>query len=146
MSVVLPEWYEKVKNEYVTSHTSYTKLANKYKISRGTLAAVAKEHNWKQKHDEWWEEQERKLLQKTAEKNLEHQAELLATLNESAIRFAQIVNDYLQSPKPPKPVDLQRLIQVWQVLHDSVSNNMEADEDRVGGIVMMVARTEEDNE
>ena len=137
------DWVQ-IETEYVTGNDSYETLGKKHGVSRKTVGQYGGKGGWVQKRKDYQENLQAKRIQKTAEKISEDQSELAASLNRSALQFAQRVHDRLIDSGEIKPMDLLRLAQVWQILHDSITKDKDVDEDQVGGIVMMVDRTEED--
>jgi hypothetical protein len=86
-----PDW-DDIRTEYVTSETSYRKLADKYKINYQTIAKTARAEKWVNKR----KEHTNKILTKTSDKIAESKANKLATIAESADKMADTIHRVME--------------------------------------------------
>ena len=76
--VLMADWL-KIKTEYITTDTSYRKLAEKYGLSRVQVGNVGKEENWVELRRQYLENTLTKTLEKTAETDSDRLARLMET-------------------------------------------------------------------
>ena len=74
----MADWL-KIKTEYITTDTSYRKLAEKYGLSRVQVGNVGKEENWVELRRQYLENTLTKTLEKTAETDSDRLARLMET-------------------------------------------------------------------
>ena len=58
---VMADW-KKIEAEYITTETSYRKLADKYGVDQATIARRAKKHDWVSKRQHHADKTQAKLL------------------------------------------------------------------------------------
>ncbi len=69
--------WQKIKTEYITTNTSYRKLAEKYGVSRVQIGTVGKQENWVELRRQYRD----KTLSKTVEKISNQQAKQAAKVS-----------------------------------------------------------------
>lgn len=82
----MADW-RKIKTEYITTDTSYRKLAKKYGVNYQSICARSKEEKWREKH----EQHTNKTITKALEKIENRQAEKIASVEELADQLLQKV-------------------------------------------------------
>lgn len=86
-AITLIDW-EAIKTEYLTTDTSYRKLANKYKVNATTICKRAKSENWiTQKANK--SKQKQTELTEMASEQITDDFEKLISLNERLIGLAE---------------------------------------------------------
>lgn len=80
--------WEKIKTEYLTTDTSYRKLAKKYKVNATTIAKKAKQEEWVDEKSNKSKQTQAKLTN-IAEKQTVSDFEALISLNERLIKLAE---------------------------------------------------------
>lgn len=73
-------WLE-IKNEYISTGTSYRKLADKYSVSFSTLQARARKEQWKKERDKQRDRIETKIRQKTADVIVKQEVNRIERIN-----------------------------------------------------------------
>lgn len=86
-----------IKTEYVTTNTSYRKLAEKYGINKDSIAARAKAENWQQEKRQQTDNIQTKAIQKTTEAIAETHAERIALLMAGGAKAAQLLMRNLEN-------------------------------------------------
>lgn len=88
----MEDWL-KIKTEYITTDTSYRKLAEKYGIRYATIQSHGQEEGWPELRDQY----RAKVVSKTIEKNSEKQARQAAKVNDLAdkllLKVEQAINE-----------------------------------------------------
>lgn len=77
--------WEKIRHEYITTDISQRKLADKYKVSRGTLLRFANKGNWSQERDKYRTE----VRTKAEQESIATASEAQADINTMAIKIRQ---------------------------------------------------------
>lgn len=62
-----------IKNEYINTNISYRKLAEKWKVSLGSIQRKSKKDNWQELRDTQRYKIDTKVIQKTQEKIIDHE-------------------------------------------------------------------------
>lgn len=69
-----------IKNEYITTDTSYKTLADKYPVSKTAIGNKAKKENWVQLKREYLDETCTKVIQEIQDKNVDAEVDRVARL------------------------------------------------------------------
>ena len=89
---MLTDWI-KIRNEYINGNISYRKLAEKHNISFSTLQGKAREDGWFEKRKIQHDKINEKIIQKTAEKIAEQEANRLLRISNAADRLLQKIEE-----------------------------------------------------
>ena len=81
--------WTKIKNEYISGHISYRKLAEKHNISFNTLKEVAVKEKWYEKRKEQHNKINTKIQQKTADILAEQEAQRLLKISTAADKLLE---------------------------------------------------------
>jgi len=108
-----------IKNEYINTNISYRKLAEKWKISLGSIQRKSKKEDWYNLREKCRYKTNTKVIQKTQEKIIENEVNRMATLlaisddvtEQLAVAAAQVRDD-------EGTVDTYKLRQIVQSLKD----------------------------
>lgn len=84
-------WTE-IETEYITTHTSYAKIAEKHGVPLCTLTKYAQKNKWFKKRREYTEN----VVAKTAEEIAKHNAKKLAKLTKAADTMTDVVDRILK--------------------------------------------------
>ena len=69
--------WNKIKTEYITTNTSYRKLAEKYEVDQATIARRAKKEDWVSKRQHHADKTQAKLLAADAQKKVDRVGKLM---------------------------------------------------------------------
>lgn len=121
----------KAEHEYITTNTSYRKLAEKYEVSENAMGEMARRHHWTQKRKEYRDNLGKKLAEKTAKREVDKLANL-RTATDSVIecamnRAAELSNDEQWESTELKTLAsaLKDLVAVQRDLHGLLSKRDE---------------------
>lgn len=84
-------WTE-IETEYITTHTSYAKIAEKHGVPLCTLTKYAQKNKWFKKRREYTEN----VVAKTADEIAKHNAKKLAKLTKAADTMTDVVDRILK--------------------------------------------------
>lgn len=80
------EW-DKIKHEYISSNTSYRKLAEKYNVAFGTLRKRAAKEKWVEKRNIYRHKTDTKIIEKSSE----NRSDTLVDLEEKILEAEKLV-------------------------------------------------------
>lgn len=84
------DWVE-IKSEYITTNTSYRKLAEKYGVNKDTIAGRAKAENWQMEKRQQTDSIQTKSIQKAVEAVSDTHAERIALLMSGGTKAARLL-------------------------------------------------------
>lgn len=87
--------WNKIEIEYITTKTSYGKLAKKHKISKSAVEKYGIEHNWVQKRRQYCSEVVAKSLARAGERDVEK----LITVGKSAEKMVSVIEKIFDDEK-----------------------------------------------
>lgn len=97
---------KKAEHEYITTNTSYRKLAEKYEVTREHICRVAKENEWVKKRKDYKTE----VYQKATEKSMENEIDKLAKCKTATDRAIEIVLDMVNDCEEGTPQDMRTCV------------------------------------
>ena len=86
----MADW-QKIKTEYITTDTSYRKLADKYGIDQATISRRAKKEDWVSKRQHHLSETQAKILTADTEKKVDRAARLMTVADKLLEKVEQWV-------------------------------------------------------
>ena len=86
----MADW-QKIKTEYITTDTSYRKLADKYGIDQATISRKAKKEDWVSKRQHHLSETQAKILTADTEKKVDRAARLMTVADKLLEKVEQWV-------------------------------------------------------
>lgn len=110
-----------IKTEYVTTSTSYRKLAEKYGINKDSIATRAKAENWKQERRRQTDSIQTKSIQKTTEAVAETHAERIALLMSGGAKAARLLMknlDDMEKSGEIRPYEIKATIDAMKGIKD----------------------------
>jgi len=76
----LAEWTQ-IRAEYITTETSYRRLAKKYGVALTTLSRRAQKEKWKQERETYWNTVRTEVVQRTQEDAIEKHVDAAARIS-----------------------------------------------------------------
>lgn len=120
------DWNE-IKTEYITTDTSYRKLADKYDVSRVAIAARGKDEGWVGLKEQFLADTLSKTLKDTAKKQSERMARILTVSD----KFLKIIEDTVKQIEPEQvvlnPQTIKQLVGAIKDLKDIQNLKSEID-------------------
>ena len=86
----MADW-QKIKTEYITTDTSYRKLADKYGIDQATISRKAKKEDWVSKRQHHLSETQAKVLAADTEKKVDRASRLMTVADKLLEKVEQWV-------------------------------------------------------
>ena len=86
----MADW-QKIQTEYITSDTSYRKLADKYGIDQATIARKAKKEDWVSKRQQHLSEVQAKILSADMEGKVDRAERLMSVADKLLEKVEQWV-------------------------------------------------------
>ena len=83
----------KIKNEYISTNTSYRKLAEKYGVSQQSISLHGKEENWVELKEKSLSKISTKIEQKTVEKIADAESDRISRMNKAADRLLEKIEE-----------------------------------------------------
>lgn len=108
----MADW-QKIKTEYITTDTSYRKLAEKYGVGESTLFARASKEKWVEQK----KQHQSKTVAKTLDAISEREARRASRLETVADKVLDIVEAYIEASDPTS-IDTQSMKHISGVLKD----------------------------
>ena len=87
----MADW-KKIKAEYITTDTSYRKLANKYGVDQATIARRAKKHDWVSKRQHHADKPQAKILTADTQKKVDRVGRLMTVADKLLQKVEQAVD------------------------------------------------------
>lgn len=87
--------WDQLEFEYITKKTSYRKLAEKHKVSRGAVEKYAREHKWTKQRSQYWGNIKANALARTGA----HEVERLVILQQEADAMAEVLEKVIKDKK-----------------------------------------------
>lgn len=87
--------WKQIKTEYITTDTSYRKLAKKHNIPMSTLTRIAIKEQWVEARERY----KNKVVAKTVEKMANKEANKLAKIRTAADNMADVVTEIFDDPE-----------------------------------------------
>ena len=84
----MADW-KKIEAEYITTDTSYRKLADKYGVDQATIARRAKKHDWVSKRQHHADKTQAKILTADTQKKVDSDKSITITLEGSLSDYAK---------------------------------------------------------
>lgn len=100
----MADW-QKIKTEYITTDTSYRKLADKYGIDQATISRKAKKEDWVKKRQHHISETQAKILTADTEEKVDRAVRLMSV----ADRLLEKVEEYANLDIPINASSLKNL-------------------------------------
>ena len=91
----MADW-QKIKTEYITTDTSYRKLADKYGIDQATISRKAKKEDWVSKRQHHLSETQAKVLAADTEKKVDRASRLMTV----ADKLLEKVEQWVEMDEP----------------------------------------------
>lgn len=85
----MADW-QKIKTEYITTDTSYRKLADKYDIDQATIARRAKKEDWVSNRQHHADETQAKILSADAKNKADRAARLMTVADKLLAKVEQM--------------------------------------------------------
>lgn len=83
----------KIKNEYISTNTSYRKLAEKYGVSQQSISLHGKEENWVELKEKSLSKISTKIEQKTVEKIADKESDRISRMNKAADKLLEKIEE-----------------------------------------------------
>ena len=87
----MADW-KKIKAEYITTDTSYRKLADKYGVDQATIARRAKKHDWVSKRQHHADKTQAKILTADTQRKVDRTARLMTVADKLLKKVEQAVD------------------------------------------------------
>ena len=87
----MADW-KKIEAEYITTETSYRKLAEKYGVDQATIARRAKKHDWVSKRQHHADKTQAKILTADTQKKVDRTARLMTVADKLLKKVEQAVD------------------------------------------------------
>ena len=87
----MADW-KKIKAEYITTDTSYRKLADKYGVDQATIARRAKKHDWVSKRQHHADKTQAKILTADTQKKVDRVGRLM-TVADKLLKKVELAVD-----------------------------------------------------
>ena len=87
----MSDW-KKIEAEYITTDTSYRKLADKYGVDQATIARRAKKHDWVSKRQHHADKTQAKILTADTQKKVDRAARLMTVADKLLQKVEQAVD------------------------------------------------------
>ena len=87
----MADW-QKIKTEYITTDTSYRKLADKYGIDQATIARRAKKEDWVSKRQHHADKTQAKILSADAKNKADRAARLMTVADKLLMKVEQMAD------------------------------------------------------
>lgn len=113
-----------IKTEYITTDTSYRKLAQKYGVNHTNVAKKAKAENWVEQRKQFATKQQAKTLEKISQQ----EANRAAKIHSVADKLLMKIEAMADSSRPMNSKDLRALTAAIKDLKDI--QNVRSDADR----------------
>lgn len=110
----MADW-QKIKTEYITTDTSYRKLADKYGIDQATISRKAKKENWVSKRQHHISETQAKILDADTEEKVDRAVRLKAV----ADKLLEKVEQYVDTDGPITAASLKNLSDTLRNIKDT---------------------------
>ena len=88
----MADW-KKIEAEYITTDTSYRKLADKYGVDQATIARRAKKQDWVSKRQHHADKTQAKILTADTQKKVDRTARLMTVADKLLKKVEQAVDD-----------------------------------------------------
>jgi len=115
--------WEKIKNEYITTNTSYTKLAKKYGISCASIKVKGSKEKWVQER----KKHVKTTQEKTLEKNSDDKAESYEDLEQLILDFEKKVivdstNKWIELTNHPEEGEIKHKYSLQKTIESALNN------------------------
>lgn len=131
-----------IKTEYITTDTSYRKLAEKYNVSRVQIGAVGKEEGWVELRRQFVD----KTVTKTIEKISEQEAKRLSRFEAVADKLLERIERRVASDMPLDPKSMRAITASMKDLKEIVGIKSALDEkEQRARIANLEKQTEKDD-
>ena len=87
----MADW-KKIEAEYITTDTSYRKLADKYGVDQATIARRAKKHDWVSKRQHHADKTQAKILTADTQRKVDRTARLMTVADKLLKKVEQAVD------------------------------------------------------
>ena len=87
----MADW-KKIEAEYITTETSYRKLADKYGVDQATIARRAKKHDWVSKRQHHADKTQAKILTADTQRKVDRTARLMTVADKLLKKVEQAVD------------------------------------------------------
>lgn len=108
----MADW-RKIKTEYITTNTSYRKLAEKYGVNHATIGKRAKEENWVQLRRQNADKTQAKILDAIGDEQASRAVRLQSVTDKLLAKVEAIVD-----ARKPEDMDTQSLRHISATLKD----------------------------
>lgn len=85
--------WNKIKTEYITTNTSYRKLAEKYGIHYKTIAEKGKAEGWKELHSQHSHKTVTKILECDTQKKVDRASKLMSVADKLLMKVERFVDE-----------------------------------------------------
>ena len=141
----MADW-KKIEAEYITTETSYRKLADKYGVDQATIARRAKKHDWVSKRQHHADKTQAKLLAADTQKKVDRVGRLMTVADKLLKKVEQAVDD----DKPMSAGAIKNLSDALKNIRDTQMIRSEADmreqEARIRNLEKQAEKEETDTE
>lgn len=146
--------WQMLETEYVTSNMSYPQLAKKYAPSPdeekklfSKIKKVGRKNNWCEKRTTWRTEAVTNGIRNVAEAIADKQVKLATKVYDTALILTEKLMTDIQRKESFKAFEYKNFSESLVNLAKLITEQQGIErDDKSGGIVMMVARTDEDEE
>ena len=88
----MADWRQAAKREYITSDTSYRKLAQKYGVGASTLYAKGSKEKWVEKKEQYQSETVAKTLEKTSQQEANRAVKMMSVADKLLNKIEALVD------------------------------------------------------
>lgn len=120
----MADW-QKIKTEYITTNTSYRKLAEKYGVSYPTIAKRSKEENWAEQRKQFANKTLTKTIDEISDKAADKMSRIEGITDKLLIKLEKAVDE----------LDLEIVKKKVKVEREGMEVTTESMQARAGGIV-----------
>ena len=141
----MADW-KKIEAEYITTETSYRKLADKYGVDQATIARRAKKHDWVSKRQHHADKTQAKILTADTQRKVDRVGRLMTVADKLLKKVEQAVDD----DKPMSAGAIKNLSDALKNIRDTQMIRSEADmreqEARIRNLEKQAEKEETDTE
>ena len=141
----MADW-KKIEAEYITTDTSYRKLADKYGVDQATIARRAKKHDWVSKRQHHADKTQAKILTADTQRKVDRVGRLMTVADKLLKKVEQAVDD----DKPMSAGAIKNLSDALKNIRDTQMIRSEADmreqEARIRNLEKQAEKEETDTE
>lgn len=142
----MADW-QKIKTEYITTNTSYRKLAKKYGVHYNAIANKAKQEKWVEQRNQFYDSTVTKTIGAISDQQADNAAELVATAGLLLANVKSLIesnSEVLRNTKSMKNISgvLKDIKEVLMIRSDADQREQEA---RIRNLQKQADREEDGN-